>query len=80
MDNFDKIFIFYVVMAVLTFGYAANAEFYDGETRNLMGYQEVRVTAGDRILIGMLSGMVWPLYVTYKAFHFVRPEKPKQNQ
>lgn len=79
MNKADKIFIFYAVMAVLTFGYAANAEFYDGETR-LQFSQEVHVNAGDRIFSGMMSGMFWPLYVTYKVFHFVRPEKPKQNQ
>lgn len=79
MDNFYKIIIFYVVMGLLTFGYASNAEFYDGEIRKFT-FGERSVTGEDRIFVGMLSGMVWPLYVTYKAFHFVRPEKPKQNQ
>ena len=80
MDKFEKFMLFYVVMAVLTFGYAANAEFYDEETRISMVGQQYQITGGDRMFVGMFNGMFWPLYVTYKAFHFVRPEKLKQNQ
>lgn len=59
----------YVIAAILTAGYAANAE-HRPVTR-FMG--EHQTTAADDIFIGFICGIGWPMYLSYKAFGWARP-------
>ena len=62
----------YIIMAILTMGYAANAEYADGEMVNSFGVNRV-VDGGARFCVGYAAGLMWPLYVSYKMFYFARP-------
>jgi hypothetical protein len=61
----------YIVIAILTMGYAANAEYAEGEMVNSFGVNRV-VDGGVRISVGYAAGLAWPLYVSYKMFYFAR--------
>lgn len=73
MKRIDCVFYGYLLVALLTFGYSANAEFADGETINPAGLEKT-VTVTDRCSAGIIIGLGWPIYLSYKAFYFVRPK------
>jgi hypothetical protein len=75
MYIFEKSMFIYLVIAFLTFGYSANAEFAENE---MLRFGHVSVA--DRWLTGMVCGLMWPLYWSYTGFKFVRPAEIKSNQ
>ena len=79
MNKFDKFAVTYVVMALLTFGYASNAEYAENEMVNVFGIVR-EVSGGDRAAAAIIPAIVWPLYLSYKAFYFVRPQNTQQKQ
>ena len=79
MDKFEKFAVTYVVMALLTFGYASNAEYAENEMINVFGIMR-EVSGGDRAAAAVLPAIMWPLYLSYKAFYFVRPQNTQQKQ
>ena len=79
MDKFEKFAVTYLVMALLTFGYASNAEYSENEIINVFG--NIReVNGGDRTATAIVPAIVWPLYLSYKTFYFVRPQNTQQKQ
>ena len=68
----------YLFIALLMFGYSANAEFAEGETINSLGLIHP-VNLSDRMFTGFFLGAVWPAYVTFKAFKFARPNSTGNN-
>ena len=79
MDKFEKFAVTYLVMALLTFGYASNAEYAENEIINVTGYVH-EVSGSDRAAAAVLPAIMWPLYLSYKAFYFVRPQNTQQKQ
>ena len=79
MDKFEKFAVTYLVMALLTFGYASNAEYAENEMINVFGIMR-EVSGGDRATAAVLPAIMWPLYLSYKAFYFVRPQNTQQKQ
>jgi len=79
MDKFEKFAVTYLVMALLTFGYASNAEYAENEMINVLGNMH-EVYGGDRAAAAILPAILWPLYLSYKAFYFVRPQNTQQKQ
>ena len=79
MNKFDKFAVTYVVMALLTFGYASNAEYAENEMINVFGIMR-EVSGSDRAAAAVLPAIMWPLYLSYKAFYFVRPQNTQQKQ
>ena len=49
------------------------------EMINAMGYMH-EVSGGDRAAAAIIPAIVWPLYLSYKAFYFVRPQNTQQKQ
>ena len=79
MDKFTKCAIAYLVMVLLTFGYASNAEYSENEIINVFG--NIReVNGGDRTATAIVPAIAWPLYLSYKTFYFVRPQNTQQKQ
>ena len=68
VDPFYATFGAYLIVGLLTFGYAANAEREEPGPETT----QTQVTAG-AIMNGVVFGMVWPMYLTYKAFSWARP-------
>ena len=79
MDKFEKFAVTYLVMALLTFGYASNAEYAENEMINVFGIMR-EVSGGDRAVTAIAPAILWPLYLSYKAFYFVRPQNTQQKQ
>ena len=79
MDKFEKFAVTYLVMALLTFGYASNAEYAENEMINVFGIMH-EVSGSDRAAAAVLPAIMWPLYLSYKAFYFVRPQNTQQKQ
>ena len=79
MNKFDKFAVTYLVMALLTFGYASNAEYAENEMINAFGIMR-EVSSGDRAVSAIIPAILWPLYLSYKAFYFVRPQNTQQKQ
>ena len=79
MDKFEKFAVTYLVMALLTFGYASNAEYAENEMISVLGNMR-EVNGGDRAAAAILPAIIWPLYLSYKAFYFVRPKNTEQKQ
>ena len=79
MDNFEKFVWIYFIIGILTFGFAANAEYAENETY-VFNNVERKYTGFDRTFTALLPSMVWPLYLSYKAFYFARPKNTEQKQ
>lgn len=79
MDKFEKFAVTYVVMALLTFGYASNAEYTENEMITVLGNMR-EVKGGDRAAAAVLPAIMWPLYLSYKAFYFILPQNTQQKQ
>ena len=79
MDKFEKFAVTYLVMALLTFGYASNAEYAENEMINVFGNMH-EVSGADRASAAIMPAIVWPLYLSYKVFYFARPQNTQQKQ
>lgn len=64
-----NIIVAYCVVAIVVSGYAANAEV--GATTLTFGVERPS-TGADRIFAGYFCGLIWPMYISYKAFEGVR--------
>ena len=62
MDRCVKEILVYLVIGILTFGYAANREY-----TNTSGIGPT--------IIGIFCGSFWPLYLSFNAFRWARPEQ-----
>lgn len=65
----------YVVMVLLTSGYATNADWIDEKPNFFDPKIMMPVSALDNSVRGVACGVVWPFYISYKLFGFVRPSK-----
>ena len=57
MDKFEKFAVTYLVMALLTFGYASNAEYAENEMINVFGIMR-EVSGGDRAVAAIVPAIV----------------------
>ncbi len=73
MCKFDIAFASYVFMAILIFGFSANYDqrgcINDPEYDNHKNEMSCEVVYVGR---GLIKGTIWPLYISYQAFSFVR--------
>ena len=65
----------YAVIAVLTAGYATNVDWIYEKPNFFDKRVMMPVDAFDNSVRGILCGVVWPFYLSYKAFQYARPSK-----
>lgn len=68
--TFEHVFLSYFIAALLTFGYATNA---DWEPYQVSEFNTPALHQMGQFTRGALAGMMWPLYLVYKGFKWVRP-------
>jgi hypothetical protein len=74
MDWFLVIVRGYIVAAIITFGYATNADWETEKESQFVPGKTIKVDIADNTLRGVLCGMMWPLYLSYKLFQSARPK------